>query len=285
MYRLTASSRGLSELAPTDIILSCGYSQIMANEYKTIIYQKEDGIATVTFNRPAALNAFDSQMRREMSQVWLDLEKDDEVLVGIVTGAGRAFCSGLDLKEAASRERSGQEPQERDVPFGELIPTMVTKPLIAAVNGAAAGGGLGLMLACDVAICSEEAVFVAPFAARGLMDAQTLTLLTRKVPPVWAMWMALSAERFDAQTAVRIGLVKEVLSKDDLIPRATEMAERLTSHSQEALKAIKEKMLAALNGTVADAVKQVGPMEEALRNSSARQEGMSAFAEKRRPRF
>ena len=257
----------------------------MANGYKTIIYQKEDGIATVTLNRPAALNAFDSQMRREMSQVWQELEKDDEVVVGIVTGAGRAFCSGLDLKEAASRERSGQEAPEQDVPFGDLIPTMVTKPMIAAVNGPAAGGGLGLMLACDIAICSEEAVFVAPFAARGLMDAQTLTLLIRRVPPVWAMWMGLSAERFDAQTALRIGLVKEVLSKEDLMLRAIEMAERLTSHSHEALRAIKEKMLVALNGTVDDAMKQVGPMEQALRDSSAREEGMSAFAEKRRPRF
>ncbi len=257
----------------------------MENDYKTIIYKVEDGIATVTLNRPAALNAFDSQMRRDLSVVWRELGEDDEVKVGIVTGAGRAFCSGLDLKEASSRERDNQEAPESEVPFGDIIPSRLTKPIIAAINGPAAGGGLGLALACDVAICSEEAVFVAPFTARGLMDAQTVTLLMRKAPPVWAMWMCLSAERFDAQTAQNIGIVKEVTPRDQLMSRADEMAERLTSHSLDVLRAIKEKMLAALYGTVDGAMKEIGPMEQALRDGSAQTEGMSAFAEKRRPRF
>ncbi len=257
----------------------------MENEYKTILYKVEDGIATVILNRPAALNAFDSQMRTDLSKVWQEIEKDDEVKVGIVTGAGRAFCSGLDLKEASSRERDSQAAPESEVPFGDIIPSKLTKPIIAAINGPAAGGGLGLALACDVAICSEEAVFVAPFAARGLMDAQTVTLLMKKVPPVWAMWMCLSAERLDAHTARNIGIVKEVLPRDQLMSRADEMAERLTNHSLDALRAIKEKMLATLYGTVDEAMNQIGPMEQTLRNSAARTEGMSAFAEKRRPRF
>lgn len=257
----------------------------MDNEYKTILYRVEDGIATVTLNRPTALNAFDSQMRTDLSKVWQEIEKDDEVKVSIVTGAGRAFCSGLDLKEASSRERDSQGAPESEVPFGDIIPSKLTKPIIAAINGPAAGGGLGLALACDVAICSEEAVFVAPFAARGLMDAQTVTLLMKKVPPVWAMWMCLSAERFDAHTARNIGIVKEVLPRDQLMSRADEMAERLTNHSLDALRAIKEKMLATLYGTVDEAISQIGPMEQTLRNSAARTEGMSAFAEKRRPRF
>lgn len=251
----------------------------MGYEFTALVYQKEGGVATVTMNRPEALNALSTQMFNDLYQLWQEIEQDDEVRVGILTGAGRAFCSGLDLKEASS---GGGPPEAR---LGNYIPDKVTKPLIAAVNGAAAGGGLGLVLACDVAICSEEAIFVAPYAARGLSDPQSLTLLVKKVPPVWAMWMALSAERMDAQTALRIGIVKEVLPRDELMPRSLEMAERLLANSQESLRAIKGKMWASLNSTINEAMAQTGPLEEALRKSAAREEGLAAFSEKRRPRF
>lgn len=253
----------------------------------TVLFTVENAIATVTLNRPEALNALNTELRQELAQAWNRVNEDDSIRVGIVTGAGRAFCAGLDVKEAAQRAR-----QDRTFAPGgaatasagfEAMP--VHKPLIAAVNGAAAGGGLGIALSCDILLAAEGAVFTAPFVARGTANPLTVALLVKKVPVGWAMWIALSGARVDAQTALRIGLVNEVLPQEALLDRAHEMAERIVANSYVAVLATKEKMRQALERTVAEALTQEGPFARALREQSEAKEGFTAFAEKRRAQF
>ena len=252
-----------------------------------IIVTRESGITTVTLNRPAALNALDSQTFRELAELWPELNNDDATRVVILTGAGRAFCSGRDVKQTAGRIEAGQSSAQRRPGSRrrDFLPMNFDKPVIAAVNGAAAGGGLGLVLFCDIAICSEEAVFVAPYAGLGVMDSETLAQLVRRTTPGWAIWMALSGRRIDAHTALRIGLVNEVLPKDSLMTRAWDMAESILYNAPLAVAAIKEKMKAVLETTYRDALLNTGRYEQELKNSSLWQEGFQAAAEKRGPSF
>lgn len=247
---------------------------------------KEGGIATVTLNRPEALNSFNQEMLVALPQLWQDLDADDEVRVVVLTGAGRAFCAGADIKETAQRLRSGEttEPPPRPGVL-DLFPTNLSKPLIAAVNGPAAGGGLGLVLSSDIAIAAPEAIFVVPFVARGTLDPHVVSLLVKKVPPVWAAWMCLSADRVDAETALRIGLVKEVVPREELLPRAQAMAEKITQGAWLSVLAMKQKLRLALETTYREASSTVGSFEEALRQSGISVEGFGAAADKRRARF
>ncbi len=252
-----------------------------------IIVTKENGITTVTLNRPAALNALDRQTFRELAALWPELNTDEATKVVILTGAGRAFCSGRDVKETVAKIEAGR-PDARASSGSRrraFLPASFDKPVIAAVNGAAAGGGLGLVLFCDIAICSEDAVFVSPYAGLGVMDDETLVQLIKKTTPGWAMWMALSGKRIDAQTALRIGLVNEVLPKDRLMDRARDMAEGILYNAPAAVLAIKEKMKAVMETTFRDALQNVGRYEEELNKTTLWREGFQALAEKRGPSF
>ena len=254
----------------------------------TVDLEVSDHIALITLNRPDALNAFNAEMRREMAELWQRIETDDDIRVGIVTGAGKAFCAGMDIKERAA---AIQEGAQRGVNVAPEPQTSVfysarecSKPLIAAVNGAAAGGGLGLALACDFAIAAEEAVFILSLAARGAFNATILGLLATKVPMGWASWMAFSAARIDAQTAHRMGLVLEVMPKTDLVDRAYEMAERILGASYPSVQASKEK-LRQISQLVQQAVAIEGPHAKAFNANTESAEGFTAFAEKRKAQF
>ena len=254
----------------------------------TVKLDVQDHIALVTLNRPEALNAFNIEMRREMADLWRQFEQTDDIRVGIVTGEGKAFCAGMDIKERAQQI---QEGARRDANVAPESTTSVfysarecSKPLIAAVNGAAAGGGLGLVLACDFAIAAENAVFILSLAARGAFNPTILGLLATKVPMGWASWMAFSAARIDAPTALHMGLVNEVLPREQLVDRAYEMAERILSTSYVSVLASKEKLR-----QVSDIVQQTmaveGPHAQAFNENSESAEGFTAFAEKRRAQF
>lgn len=257
-----------------------------------ILFTKDEGIATITINRPEALNALNRETARELQEAWKEVDNDDSIKVAIITGAGRAFCSGLDVKEVVENIRQGVDPQIRAMKEADrrgddrrYSPANLKKPLIAAVNGPAAGGGLDPVLFSDIAIAAEEAVFVAPFVARGLLAPGVLGMLAKKTTPGWAMWMCLSGDRIDAQTALRIGLVNEVLPKDQLMDRAMDMAERIARNNFTAVLAVKEKMKTVLDTTFRDAITTVGGFERALLDGADFREGFTAYAEKRRAQF
>lgn len=253
----------------------------------TVLFTVENHIATVTLNRPEALNALNWEMRQDLAEAWKRVNEDEEIRVGVVTGTGRAFCSGMDLKEAAQRIQRGQQGTfgGGTNPGGSYAAMQVYKPLIAAVNGPAAGGGFGIVLSCDIILAAESALFSAPYVARGTMDATTFALLMKKAPVGWAMWIALSAVRMDAQTALRIGLVNEVLPQGELLDRAYEMAERLVGNSYVSILAAKEKMRQVMEGTMKEALTVDGPFAKAYIEQSESKEGITAFTEKRQAQF
>jgi enoyl-CoA hydratase/carnithine racemase len=216
-----------------------------------VLLTVDDGVATVTLNRPEALNAIHQAMRAEIVAAWERIREDDAIRVGVVTGAGRAFCAGFDIKEAVARFESGGPLTRtgRASLADPFLPYTITKPMIAAVNGAAAGGGLGLALACDILIASPEGFFLAPFAGRGILNPVFVGLIARKAPfGSGAAWMNYSSERIGAQAALAMGLVNEVVPGDALLDRARAMAALIAANPPDALAAVKRQLQRVLEG-------------------------------------
>lgn len=245
---------------------------------ETIRYETSGAVLTITLDRPETLNALNRQCRAEMTAAWDAFEADDSLKVAVLTGEGRAFCSGADMKEAASEMNSGvMSPDDFRVEQGPM-PLRVTKPVIGAVNGVAAGGALGMLSACDVLVASERASFVLTFAARGLMSSLALSLFSRKISPAWASWMALSNQPITVEQARDAGFVVEVIPHGQFPSRVKEMADAIATSDLATLRAIKEKLRAATFGTVNDALYAAGPMEEAFRAAQPGMDGVRSFA-------
>jgi len=185
------------------------------------------------------------------------------------------------MKEAAEAARTGQAPRFR----GMFPASAITKPAIAAVNGACAGGGVGFALACDIILCSENAQFVLPFVARGRGGAPIALELARRTSFNFALYAALTAARIDAATALRVGLVHEVLPPDDLLPRAMELAEKIAGHSQLSVRSMKGNLRNAMEVGFAEALRAAAEGDRELHRSADTREGTLAFDEKRRPRY
>jgi enoyl-CoA hydratase/carnithine racemase len=194
-----------------------------------VLYEKKGRIAYVTLNRPEALNAYNREVLLESERIWLDFNDDPEIWVGIFTGAGeKAFCAGADLKAIASI--GGFELYRG--PNGELIHSLQTdldlkKPVIAAINGHCLAGGMDMALSCDIRIASENATFGLTMVKRSLTPGANIAWFIHQVPLGIAMEMAYSGDSIDAQEAYRIGLVNKVVPLKDLLPTATELAERI----------------------------------------------------------
>lgn len=250
--------------------------------HETLVVEAEGPVLTVTLNRPESLNALNRAARSELTAVWDHFEADDDLKVAILTGAGRAFCSGADMKEAAEELDTGEmSPDDFRVEQGPL-PLRVTKPVIGAINGIAAGGAVGMASGCDLLIASDRASFLLTFAARGLMSSLALSLLSRKLSPGWASWMALSNRPMSVQQALDVGFVVEVVEHDRLLERAAEMASAISESELSTLRAIKEKLRAATLGTPNEAMYAIGPLEEAFREAAPAREGVRAFAHRGR---
>jgi enoyl-CoA hydratase/carnithine racemase len=246
-----------------------------------VLYERFENTAVITLNRPEALNAMNAQLSQELYEAWERFMAEDDAYVAVLTGAGRAFCAGADMKEAAEATRTGKQQQ-----FRQMFPAKdITKPAIAAVNGACAGGGMGYMLACDIVLCAENAQFVLPFVARGRGGASIAIEVARRTSFNAALYMALTASRIDAPTALRLGLVHEVLPPDDLMPRAMELAEKLCGHSQLSLRSMKGNLRNAMESGFAEALRAASEGDRSLHQSADTREGTLAFDEKRRPQY
>ncbi|GAF86190.1 unnamed protein product, partial [marine sediment metagenome] len=203
--------------------------------YADIRVQKKDGIVLLTLNRPDKLNAVTWDSWREITQAVGSLGEDDEARVLVVTGSGRGFCSGTDLAAAAAAAAAGEKPaagsrserlRSRFLATAAIV--ACPKPTIAAVNGVAAGGGLSLCLACDVRIASQEARFSAIWSRRALVpDFGCSYLLPRIVGMSKALELMYTGEMIDAQEALAIGLVSQVVAAEELMPTAMALAERI----------------------------------------------------------
>jgi enoyl-CoA hydratase/carnithine racemase len=245
-----------------------------------------DHVAVVTIDRPAVLNALDPTAHRELDQVFSQLRDDDDVRVIILTGAGdRAFCVGTDLKALAA---TGDDFKPESGFAGLTHRFDLWKPVIAAVNGLCLGGGVEILAACDIAVASEHAQFGLPEPRVGLaaLGGAALQRLIRYVPAKDAMWLALSGERIDAQRALGMHLVNEVVPGHRLMERAQEMARTILRGAPLSLQASKQVMLQSLaHAALPDAFSAPYPLAQRMLASQDAIEGPRAFAEKRQPRW
>ena len=253
--------------------------------YKYILYEKRDHIAYVTLNRPEVMNALHPPAHRELNDAWADYMADDNLWVAILTGAGeRAFSAGSDLKYrvAEADERELREPSRQR---GHIL-DRCWKPILAAVNGYAVGGGLELALRCDILLAAEHARFGLPEARRGLLaDAGGAIKLPRRIPYHLAMSLILTGRFIDAREALRYGLVSEVVPLEGLMDAAERWAQEVLACAPLAVQAAKQAVLSTLDMPVAEALGAIEDLDAVrrLRDSEDYVEGPRAFAEKRKP--
>jgi enoyl-CoA hydratase/carnithine racemase len=253
----------------------------------SLICEKRGHVVLLRLNRPEAMNSIDPETRDALRSAWGDIACDDEVRVVILTGTGeKAFCTGTDLRAAipapGSFARQMLTSGKRNLTDG----MQVLKPIIAAINGHAIGGGLELALACDLRIASEHASFALSEVKLGSLAGSGGTQrLIRAIPSAIAMKMLLTGERIDAKEAHRIGLVSDVVPPDQLMPLALQLAERICDNAPLSVCASK---LAALRGRemrIDDGLMLEQALFGLLRDTEDRAEGRKAFAEKRKPKY
>jgi enoyl-CoA hydratase/carnithine racemase len=251
--------------------------------YSFVIYDKrpDEHLAVVTINRPEVLNAVHSPATEELTAIWDDYAGDPELWVAILTGAGdRAFTVGDDLKHANSPPSFGAAG------WGGLVTRFnLWKPVIAAVNGWALGGGLEIALACDLAVASENARFGCPEARIGGSPSKVAQQLLRQLPRKVAMAMLYTGQPIDAQEAYRVGLVNEVVPADQLLPAAERWAREIVSSAPLGVQAAKEAAYRGDGLPLEAAMLQSYPANLRVRDSADSREGRRAFAEKRPPRW
>lgn len=256
--------------------------------YQYVIYEKKEHIAYVTINRPEVMNALHYDANVELSQVFNDFKQDDESWVAIYTGAGqKAFSAGNDLKATAAAEARGEKPALLSVPFGGITSNFACdKPIIAAVNGFALGGGFEIALACDLIIAVEYASFGQPEPRVGFIaGAGGMHRLPAQIPLKQAMGMLLTGRKITAQEAYRLGLVNEVVPAAQLMAAAERWANEIMECSPLSVRLTKEAVLSGLNLPVEEAMRQDLPRLQRLFSSQDFVEGPRAFAEKRKPRW
>lgn len=248
--------------------------------YETMIYEKKGRIAYVTLNRPEAGNSFNTVLCREITEIWEDVMTNDDVWVVIITGAGGRFlCTGIDVKEATTTKMG-----DIWLPIARMM-AETYKPVILAVNGVCAGGGLHFLCDSDIAICSENASFLDPHVNVGFVTGWEPVALSRRIPLGYVLKMALMGSKFriDAQKALEIGLVTEVVPLDELMPRATEIAEIILENSPLAVRYSKKAIMQGLNMGLSGALENSAPILKEVWDTEDHAEGKRAFAEKRRP--
>jgi len=252
----------------------------------SVDYVKDGKIAIITLNRPQALNAIDAETLQGLSQSLLAFKDDDSLQVGIITGAGeRAFSIGADIKTLLPQMKAAQGKTFPEAPT-IMRGLELWKPIIAAINGAALGGGLELALSCDIRIASAKALFGLPEVNLGIIPGWGGTQrLARLIPRSKAAEMLLTGRPIDAQEAYRIGLVNKVVPPEQLMTAAREMAELILKVAPLAAKAAKQAMLQGLDLPLGDGLKLEKSLFNMLTTSRDFDEGCQASLEKRKPKF
>ena len=250
----------------------------MADE---VLIETQDSILIVTINRPAARNALNAAAARGIAEAMDRLDGDDALRVGILTGAGGTFCSGMDLKAFLTGER----PVFEDRGFGGLVYAPPAKPLIAAVDGYALAGGLELMIACDLVVAARAARFGIPEVKRGLLAASGGLLdLPEQIPPRIALELALTGDPIGTDRAYELGLVNRI-AEGDALNAAKVLAATIAANGPLAVQASKRIMREARNWPRSERRSRQAALVEPVHASDDAREGARAFAEKRPPNW
>lgn len=263
-------------------------------ELVAITYEKEAGVAIITLNRPQQLNAVGGTMAEELQQTIEQANSDDGVRVLIITGAGKGFCSGADVTELGSLGSSNNSAWSLSAksPAAGGIRSFIVpfcnfeKPIIAAVNGIAAGGGFSIALACDIRIASERARFSQIFIKRGLVpDTGSTYFLPRVVGMPKACEMVFTGEILDAEEAKNCGIVSRVTPHDELMPAAKDLAARIAAMPPLTMKLAKRALYKGAGTDFPSALEFEGYLQGICFGTKDFREGVAAFLEKREPEF
>ena len=247
----------------------------------TVLYEREGRIATITYNRPEAMNAINGQLRSDLNDAWARFRDDEEAWVGIVTGAGRAFSAGADLRDAnpATPGTFWEIPSMNSLESGMEI----WKPVIAAVNGYCLGFALTLVAACDFVIASEQAQFGFPEVRIGVPTIQGAVRMPARIGWQNAMELLLIGERVDAHRAKEMGLAWKVVPHDDLMDEAKALAARLLLSAPLAVRATKEVARRGQELPFVDAIRFGETMRRVARNTADAKVGPASFRDKTTP--
>ena len=256
--------------------------------YETLEIARDGGVATLWMNRPDVHNAFNEQLIAELTAACRQLDADDTVRVVVLAGRGKSFSAGADLnwmKRAAAydEERNREEARAMEAMFRAIDDC--PKPVIAAVHGAAIGGGVGLVAACDIAIAAQAAVFATSEVRLGIVPAVIAPFVIRAIGPRAARRYFLTAERFDAAEALRIGLVGRVVPHERLMEEARALAGRIAANPPLAVQALKTGLARTaygdpreIGGWAIDTIRRLARTDDHL-------EGVASYLEKRAPVF
>lgn len=264
----------------------------MSQTFSTIEASAASGVLKITLNRPDSLNAFNEAMSVELSAALRSAEKERDIRCVLLTGAGRAFCSGQDLQEIQARY-SGEAGKldfaahlrKKYNPIVSRLRNM-EKPVVCAVNGVAAGAGASFALACDLRICAKSASFVMAFVHVGLVpDSGATMTLVQQVGYARAAQMCMLGEKIPAQTALEWGLVNRVVDDAELAGAADELARRLASLPTRAIGLTKRALNRAWTASFDEQLEYEAFLQDTAGNTRDHREGVRAFIEKRKPKF
>lgn len=261
--------------------------------FNTIQTETLDGVLTITLNRPEALNSLNEPMSVELGTALRLAQRDDAVRCIVLTGAGRAFCAGQDLRELkAARD----QPEDEALELGTILrqrynPLIVRirtieKPVVAAINGIAAGGGAGLALAADLRIAARDASIMLAFVRVGLVpDMATSLTLVREIGYARAAELCMLGEPLPAEKAYQYGLVQRVVDAADLYGAAQELAAQLAAGPTRALGLIKRELMRAAEATLEEQLEYEAFLQSTAAQTHDHREGVEAFLGKRAPKF
>jgi len=256
--------------------------------FETLLYDLSDRVATITFNRPEALNATNDQFYKELSGLIRQVSDDADVGAVIITGAGRGFCAGADVKSMnPDMALLARRKRHRWILNDVLRPlVMLEKPVIAAVNGPAVGAGFNIALAADIIVASQAAIFSQIFTRLGLVpDLGGMYLLTRVVGLNKAKELCFTAKKINAAEAKELGIVNHVTSPESLMQEARKLAAEIASGPPTALAMIKTLLNKSSNSTLEQMLEYESYAQTLAYTTSDHREGVAAFREKRSPKF
>jgi E-phenylitaconyl-CoA hydratase len=252
---------------------------------RKLLFDIKKNVAYITINRPEAMNAMDPESYRLLSEAWCEVRDNPEIWVSIITGAGdKAFTAGADLKTAIPRQSEKYEfwQTQKDMLLNRGLE--VWKPVIAAVNGYCLGGGMNLLMATDLRVASENAVFEISEVKRGVFPASGGTQrILKQLPYAIAMEMILLGRRFTAQEALHWGLVNRVVPQANLMAAAEEYADTIKKNAPLATQATKELVIRSQSLPLEQGIRLEFAFSEIIRNTEDAREGPAAFSEKRNP--
>ena len=256
-------------------------------EYTVINWEEIGHVPVVTLNRPEALNAMNRAIRDELMDATFRVKNDDNLRVMVLTGTGRAFCAGADLKERAKGDSDQSSGPASVINSSPSFTTLdIGKPIIAAINGYALGGGLEMSLACDIRIASKNATFGLPEIVRGFFPGGGGPLkLPRLIPRAMAMEMLLTGDPIDADTALQWGLISRVVEPEELLSTAMQLANRIAGHAPLAVKANRELAYATDDMSLSQVQRMSAFSRWIVGQTEDAQEGPRAFVDKREPNY